>query len=296
MRVCVAQIGQATESVEERVQKIKDAILMHRSADLIVFPELILHGHPSARQPEGFLHRRVKAFYRHAAREYDLHNFAREAGARVIIGDLKQQGNRYFNVATYLDGGRIQGYVKTHVHWTENFTPGGRLNVFESPFGKIGLTICFDAAFPEVMRVMALDGAVLLVNIAAVPASFPVRFMWRRLQAAALNNQAFVVYCNRPGTAFSGHSAIFDPRGDIVAQSGGEEGVFLADLDMSEVDAWRAEEPIYANRRPLLYRSLGRARWPRMDSALPFSPMDQDPPPAGLSPEGPARPGALPRT
>jgi predicted amidohydrolase len=258
MRVCVAQVGLVTDSVEERLRKIKDIIVSHRTADLIVFPELILHGHPSAERPEGLLHRRVKAFYRHASREFDLHNFVRKVGARVILGDLKQQGNRYYNLATYIDGDQTKGYVKTHVHWTENFVAGRNLNVFDSPFGKMGLTICFDAAFPEVMRVMALNGAVLLVNIAAVPASFPVRFMWRRLQASALNNQVFVIYCNRPGDAFSGHSAVFDPRGDVVTHSGSEEGVFVADLDLAEVDAWRAEEPIYMNRRPLLYRLIAR--------------------------------------
>ncbi|NIT00542.1 MAG: hypothetical protein GTO09_00195, partial [Candidatus Latescibacteria bacterium] len=63
-----------------------------------------------------------------------------------------------------MDSEKKESYVKTHVHWTENFVPGKRLKVFSTPVGKIGISICFDAAFPEVWRVLALRGARILVN------------------------------------------------------------------------------------------------------------------------------------
>lgn len=263
MRICVAQIGYIAESIEAHIQRIKDIIRYYHAADLIVFPELILHGHPSVAHPEGLLHRRVKAFYRGGSRDLDLYRFVRQMNARVVIGDLRQRGDRFYNLAIYVDGEGMQSYVKTHVHWTENFVPGKDINVFDTPLGRIGASICFDAAFPEVMRVQALQGARILVNIAAVPAHFPPKYMWRRFQAHALNNQAFMIYCNRPGEKFSGYSAVFDPKGDVVASAEEGEEIFEAEIDLSEVDAWREQEQIYANLRPFLYRRITRAPEPR---------------------------------
>jgi len=99
-----------------------------------------------------FLFRKMKVMYSGISR--DLYQFVRTLNARVIIGEVKRWGERYFNVATYIDKDLMQSYTKTHIHWTENFVPGRELKVFDSPFGKIGITICFDAAFSEVWRVL----------------------------------------------------------------------------------------------------------------------------------------------
>ncbi len=56
---------------------------------------------------------------------------------------------------------------------------------------------------------LSLKGADLIVNISAVPREFPVDYMWRRFVGAAIYNQVFVVYANRPGRFFSGHSGVF---------------------------------------------------------------------------------------
>ncbi|WP_028321366.1 carbon-nitrogen hydrolase family protein [Desulfatiglans anilini] len=254
MRICIAQINYSSENIHRHYERITGIIEAHRSCDLIVFPELILHGHPSFERPEGFLYRKMKVVYSTISR--DLYRFVERAGARVIIGELKRKGDDYFNVATYIDGGRIESYVKSHVHWTEHFVPGTRLKVFDSPFGGIGVNICFDAAFSEVWRVLALKGAWIVVNIAAVPGTFPVENMWRRFTGAAVFNQIFVVYANRPGGYFGGYSAVFGPRGERLANAGADEEVFEVEIDPARVIEWRREEDIYANRRPLLYRDI----------------------------------------
>ncbi|MCF8143912.1 MAG: carbon-nitrogen hydrolase family protein [Deltaproteobacteria bacterium] len=253
-KVCIAQINYNSQHIEKHVERIKNIIREYQSYDLIVFPELILHGHPSFERPEGFLYRKMKIMYSAISR--DLHQFVRDLDARVIIGELKRWGERYFNMATYIDKDGVQNYTKTHVHWTEHFVPGNQLKVFDSPFGKIGITICFDAAFSEVWRVLSLKGADLIVNISAVPVTFPVDYMWRRFAGAAINNQVFIVYANRPGTAFSGHSAVFSPKGDVLTSAGPEEAVIEAEIDLIEMRQWRMEEAIYQNRRPLLYREI----------------------------------------
>ena len=255
MKICVVQMNYREDNIQRHVEQIKNIIRGYKSRDLIVFPELILHGHPSYERPEGFLYRKMKVIYKSVSQ--DIYRYIKDVGARVIIGESKRWGERYYNVATYVDEETTQSYTKTHVHWTENFVPGRKLTVLESPLGKIGITICFDAAFSEVWRVLALKGAELIVNISAVPKTFPVEYMWRRMAGAAIFNQVFVVYANRPGEFFSGHSAIFDPRGDVVINAGSEEAVIETDVHMEDVHQWRRDEAIYSNRRPLLYRAIG---------------------------------------
>jgi predicted amidohydrolase len=253
-KICISQINYNSENIQRHVERIKNIISSYKSYDLIVFPELILHGHPSFERPEGFLYRKMKVMY--SAISKDLYRFVRGLNARVIIGEVKRWGERYYNVATYIDKDVTQSYTKTHVHWTENFVPGKELKVFDSAFGKIGITICFDAAFSEVWRVLSLKGADMIVNISAVPGEFPVDYMWRRFVGAAIYNQVFVVYANRPGRFFSGHSAVFSPRGDILVSSGSKETIIEANIDLNEVHKWRDKEQIYPNRRPLLYREI----------------------------------------
>ena len=258
--VRVVQVGYDARDIRHHVDTLKGLIAEHRTADLVVFPELCLHGHPSAEKPEGFLYRRMRAVY--GTISSDLYRHVRDVDGRVIIGEMRRAGDRLLNVATYVDRRVTQHYVKTHVHWTEDFVPGRRLRVFDAPFGPVGINVCFDAAFPEVWRASALLGAEVAVNISAVPASFPSRLVHRRMSSAALDNQQFVVYANRPGPIFSGESAIFDPRGDTVAALHRQPGVLAIEIDLEEVSRWRAEERIYAHRRPQLYRSLSGVRRP----------------------------------
>jgi predicted amidohydrolase len=243
-----------TKNIQTHLAKIESIIQEHKSSDLIVFPELILHGHPSIEKPEGFLHRRMKTVYKSISK--DLYQLVKDLDARVIIGESKRWGERYYNMATYVDKSTTQSYAKTHVHWTEHFVPGGELKVFETPFAKIGITICFDAAFSEVWRVLALKGADVIVNISAVPKEFPAAFMSRRLAGAAVFNQVYVIYANRAGPVFSGHSAVFNPQGEIIVKAGRREATFEAEIDLDEVAGWRAEEEIFPYRRPLLYREI----------------------------------------
>lgn len=259
IRICVAQINY-TGDIQRHIQKLKKIISENRDADLIVFPELILHGHPSIERPEGLLYRKVKQFYRTIKDESDdLYAYIRECGARVIIGELRGKPGGFYNAATYIDRQNTESYLKTHVHWTEKFVAGNKISIFKSPFGKVGINICFDAAFPEIWRVTALRGAWIIVNISAVPGTFPVDYMWLRMRSAALNNQVFVVYANRPGEYFSGYSAVFNPRGETVISAKTKECVLKTEIDRDDVLQWRKEERIYQNRHPLLYRDIGRS-------------------------------------
>lgn len=187
---------------------------------------------------------------------YDLYKFIRGVNARVIIGELKGKPSGFYNAATYIDKDTVDSYLKTHVHWTENFLPGKELKVFHGSTSKIGISICFDGAFAEVWRVLALKGAEIIVNISATPKTFPVDYIKRRLTGAAINNQVFIVYVNRPDKIFSGHSLILNPMGETLIDAGPGEKIIRCDIDLSEVAKWREKERIYDNRRPLLYRGI----------------------------------------
>lgn len=259
--MCVAQVGYDADHIEDHVEKLKVVIDEHHDADLLVFPELILQGHPDVDRPEGFLYRRARARYGLVSAE--LYRHARDRDARVIVGEIKRRVERLYNVASYVDRHRLQHYTKAHVHWSENFVPGTKLRCFDTArVGKVGINICFDAAFSEVWRVLALRGPCVIVNISAVPAHFPVAYMHRRMQGAALNNQVYVVYANRPGPEFGGGSAVFDPRGEFVVSTGRDEDVLEVEIDLAQVDRWRDEEEIFPNRKPELYRQIGHSGTP----------------------------------
>lgn len=274
--LCIAQIGFEAGHIDQHLEKLTGIIDEYRSADLIIFPELILHGHPSVEEPEGLLYRQARVLYGPVSSK--LYRFIRQAGAAVIFGQIRRRVDFLYNVATYVDPDVTQHYVKTHVHWTEHFVPGSRLRLFDSALGEIGINICFDAAFSEVWRVLAVLGARLCVNISAVPQDFPVEYMHRRMAAAALNNQMYVVYANRPGPLFAGHSAVFDPRGRLMEKAEGDARVFSVEIDLDEVERWRSEEQIFALRRPRLYRALSRREstqitpatepWPEIASSI----------------------------
>lgn len=258
LNICIAQISYR-QNVERNIEGLKQIIKQNRTSDLIVFPELILHGHPSLERPEGLLYRKVKQYYMTLKdRSDDLFQYIRDMGARVIIGELRGKPAGFYNAATYVDKKSTDSYLKTHIHWTEKFMPGNRINVFKSSFGNIGINICFDAAFPEVWRVAALQGARVIVNVSAVPRTFPVDYMWLRMKGAALDNQVYVIYANRPGDYFSGHSAVFSPRGDTVASAKEKDEILKADIDLDDVKTWRKDERIYKSRRPRLYREITR--------------------------------------
>ncbi len=254
--ITLAQIGRYRDPARH-LNHIKKIIQEYKDSDLIVFPELILHGHPSLERPEGLLYRQMKLFYRNMAKQSDdLYRFIKEIDAKVILGELRGKPGAFYNTATYIDKKNIFHYNKTHIHWTENFMPGKKLDVIDTPAGKIGICICFDGAFSEVWRVLALKGAEIVVNISATPKSFRHEYIQRRLQGAAILNQFFVVYVNRPDRIFSGHSMVIDPRGEIIVDLGSRSRVMTVTLDLKEVRKWRKIESIYPNRRPQLYREI----------------------------------------
>jgi predicted amidohydrolase len=250
-KVAIAQISAKQGDLDYNSRKVIRIIKKHGDADLILFPELILQGHHHKKSPV------------YSSQSVDvgtlekIQETCKDVDAAAVVGALEIIEDKHYNCAFYIDENKIDRYIKTHVHWTEHFTPGDELRCINTRMGKLGMLICFDTAFTEVSRSLALMGAKIFAVPAVVPKDFNQKYMIRRLQAIATNSQVWVLYANKfKRGKFSGGSCIINPRGDIITQLYGEQGVLRAEIDMDEVDKWRDEEKIYQCRRPELYGKL----------------------------------------
>jgi predicted amidohydrolase len=132
--------------------------------------------------------------------------------------------------------------------------PGGELALFDTPFGAVGLSVCYDLRFPELYRALAQRGARFL----AVPSAFTPQTgkdHWEvLLRARAIENQAFVLapaQCGRHSElrASYGRSLIVDPWGLVIAQAADEPGVIVADCSLDRLEKVRGMLPALAHRR-----------------------------------------------
>jgi len=191
------------------------------------------------------------------------------------ICELHMTGVLY-NTAAVVDhtGSLLGKYRKHHLphchpgFWEKfYFTPGDTgYPVFQTPFGRIGVYICYDRHFPEGARALGLAGAEIVFNPSATVAGLS-EYLWKIEQPAhAVANQYFVGAINRVGVEkpwnigeFYGSSYFCDPRGQIIAQSPRDrDDVLVADLDLDLIRQVREVWQFYRDRRPDSYGSLTR--------------------------------------
>ncbi len=129
--------------------------------------------------------------------------------------------------------------------------------MFETPFGKIGIVICFDRHMPESIRTCALRGADLVIiptaNISAEPLEM---FLWE-IRVQVMQNQVAIAMCNRVGkegdVAFAGQSVVVDPYGNVVSETDDHEQLIITDIDLTQTAAARKQRPFLKLRRPEWY-------------------------------------------
>ncbi len=205
-----------------------------------------------------------------------LRGEALRLGITILIGSLALRtddpdgrfANRSFLIGP--DGRIIARYDKIHMFdvdlgGAENFResagfrPGDRAVIGDAPFGRVGLTICYDVRFPHLHRALAKGGAAILTAPAAFsPVSGAAH--WHVLQRArAIENGCFVLapaQCGlhraRAGRARRtyGHSLAVSPWGEILIDGGEKPGIFPVDLDLGEVEECRRKIPSLLHDRP----------------------------------------------
>jgi predicted amidohydrolase len=194
---------------------------------------------------------------------------AKELGVTLLIGSLAikvsdtKTANRSFLIGP--DGSITARYSKIHLfdvdlpsgesYRESNTVAGGEtLTLAHTPWGRIGLSICYDLRFPHLYRAMAQAGAFAFT----VPSAFTVptgKAHWHvLLRARAIENGAFVIAPGQGGNhangrATYGHSLIVDPWGTVLAEGGTEPGVILAEIDPARSAEARAKIPSLTHDR-----------------------------------------------
>jgi deaminated glutathione amidase len=206
---------------------------------------------------------------------------AAELGLELIAGSIVErmpESDVLANTCVHIDPHGVVRAIYRKIHMfdveveekvyreSELEQPGEEIVVSETADGRtLGLSICYDLRFPELYRILALEGAQLM----PLPAAFTLattRDHWQvLLRARAIENQVFVVAANQVGPhpggyRSGGRSMIVDPWGLLLAQAQDAEGYAIAALDFERQSRIRRELPALANRRPRAYR------WPEADT------------------------------
>ena len=144
---------------------------------------------------------------------------------------------------------------------SDTLSAGGAVTVFDTEFGKIGLCICFDLRFPELARLMVLNGAEIILvpaafNTTTGPAHWELLFRCR-----AVDNQCYIIGTSPARDAGAsyrawGHSLVVSPWGTVLSEMDEREGVQITEIDPAEVQRARLELPLLSARREDVYELL----------------------------------------
>ncbi|MEF8725882.1 MAG: carbon-nitrogen hydrolase family protein [Candidatus Bipolaricaulota bacterium] len=150
--------------------------------------------------------------------------------------------------------GRIQ------VDESKFLEPGNKQTMVDTEFGKVGVAICYDFRFPELLRSMTLAGS----KIIFIPAAFNTTTgpaHWKPvLRARAIDNQVFVVAASPARNRASsyeayGHSIAIDPWGKVLVEAGEGEEALYVDIDLNEIEEVRKRLPLIEDLRPEIYEN-----------------------------------------
>lgn len=264
------------ENVARAEGYVRDAAA--RGARIVVIPELfedhyfckdVLAGHVSRAHPvEG--HPTIDHF----------RSLARELGVVIPVSIYERANNALFNTVVMVDadGTNLGVYRKSHIPdgrgYSEKyyFTPGDTgFKVWDTAHGRVGVAICWDQWFPEAARIMALQGAEVLLYPTAIGSepddpTWDSSGHWQRvMQGHAAANITPVVAANRHGfeqgetcaLTFYGSSFIADHMGAKVAEAGrDDDAVLVHSFDRAEIDRLRLTWGMFRDRRPDLYGGI----------------------------------------
>jgi 5-aminopentanamidase len=269
-RIACAQLAPAVGDAEGNRGLARGAVqeAIGAGASIVLLPELVTSGYVFESAEEA----------RELAQRADgpaLSDWAEEAarGKAVVVGgfaELGGDGALYNSGAVVGPDGLLAVYRKTHLWDREKlwFTPGAEPPpVVETPFGHIGVAVCYDLYFPELTRGLALAGADLI----AVPANLPLfpRLEGERpveialAQATSHVSKVWVAVCDRAGpergVEWTGASCIVDPDGRLAAGPVERYGAGIVyadcDLSLSREKAWGERNDVVGDLRPELYSS-----------------------------------------
>lgn len=200
---------------------------------------------------------------------------ARELGAVAVLNLFERDGESCYDSSPVIDtDGSLIGKTRMlHItdypcfHERDYYTPGDLgAPVYATRAGRIGVAICYDRHYPEVMRALALGGAdLVVVPQAGAVGEWPEGLFEAEMRVSAFQNGYFVALCNRVGREerleFAGESFVSAPDGRIVARAASSrEEILHVELDLDQAARSHARQLFLRDRRPQLY-----AEWFRPD-------------------------------
>lgn len=259
MKISLIQLDISFGSPENNYKKVETLIAeaMDHQPDILVLPELWTTGYDLTRLEEigdtDASH--TSSFITGLAQKYQVN---------IIAGSVaKKSGQSITNtlLAFNREGKLVKEYSKAHLFRLmdeEKFLSEGTENgLFELENTPSAGLICYDIRFPEWVRTHMLNDTKVLFVVAEWPKARLDH--WRALLISrAIENQCFVIACNRagadPNNTFAGHSMIIGPWGEIITEGPEEEAIVSGKINIEDVDEVRNAIPVFSDRRPNLYR------------------------------------------
>lgn len=260
MKVAVVQTDPVFGNKDKNIDGALE-LMQSVKAELYVLPELFATGYNFVSREEArSLSEPLKGGKIFSA----LEQFVKKQKSFVVYGFVEEDGGVLYNSAAIVGfDGTVGSYRKIHLFDREKlfFTPGNMpFQVFSTPFGQVGIMICFDWYFPESARTLAVKGAQLIAHPANLvlphcPDSMPVRCLENRVFAATANR---VGSEDRGGTklTYTGRSQVTSPMGEIIHRSSADRPeIAVSDVDLSVADNKNvtSRNNLFQDRRPEFY-------------------------------------------
>lgn len=236
-------------------------------ARLICFPEFQMAYSPPEQKPEA-LHKIAEKITGDFVST--LSYSAKQNKINVIatiyeIINTNKQNHKVFDTAIIINElGKLKSvYRKVHLYDALGFRESKKLvagSIIERPtrtsVGSLGLLICYDMRFPEISRILTVNGASILASPSAWVDGFMKQEHWEiMVKARAIENGVYVIAPNQVGNIYCGHSMVIDPFGSTLADMGNREGLEIVDIDSSRIDTIRRTLPLLMNRRTDVYKN-----------------------------------------
>lgn len=262
LKIAVLQMEPAAGGCAENFAKIEKAARSASAFDakLLVTPELSLTGYALGEEFFELAETTDGAMIDRLAKMAAKHNIA------IAAGFPECDGETIYNSAVLVEAtGKRHFYRKCHLFGSAEkavFTASNQPPlVFQFHNFKIGLLICFDVEFPEMVRSLALSGAELVVVPTALPnTSDSARVSQQVVPVRAFENHVFVAYADLCGKeralTYHGGSVIVGPDGNALACAGTEETLLITTLEHKALELSHRENPYLKERRPEIYQGI----------------------------------------
>jgi len=263
LNVTLAQMIVARGNPEANLNKAETLVseASRRGSNMICFPEMWTTGFDWATNNRiATDQEKVIDRVANMARQYHIWI----NGSMLALNDEGKVSNT--SILFDATGKRAGIYRKVHLftmfHEDEHMAPGNSLCTVQTPWGMVGLSVCYDIRFPELFRTYALKGVKIQLSPMAFP--YPRLQHWKVLvRARAIENQMYMIGTNQVGTedfgsdgvvTYFGDSSIIDPWGETVIEGGEkEESLLTASIEIDKVDQIRSKMKVLNDRRPDLY-------------------------------------------